>query len=390
MRAFIRYASAVGAALATLAVLALALALPASAPAAAPRSTPGPALTPTVAASVFLPLLQRSLRDPDPVGQWTRYALPGNPQVVNKIVMSSDVSGWAVGQASDIGAIWHFDGWAWQLVSIPTVGELRGLSVVNDSDVWAAGQGAASPGALLHWDGSTWSLTSWPGEQERDVLAFSASDVWAVGFQLAAPGLPTTPSIHHWNGAEWVDAPNPTPDWDFGRFAAISPTDILLIESNDQVLLHWNGVSWGVAFSPSLPRGVVGVELRGFSASSNDNAWTAPGWTLCNPNTRIPPICHVEGTFYRWDGHAWNGTTAAVDARDVQALSPSLARGITNDLGADPRWNYPDSSSVYRWNGAAWEQALHLPGALLQHLFVLAPADIWAADNNAVYHYPMP
>ena len=229
MRAFIRYASAVGAALATLAVLALALALPASAPAAAPRSTPGPALTPTVAASVFLPLLQRSLRDPDPVGQWTRYALPGNPQVVNKIVMSSDVSGWAVGQASDIGAIWHFDGWAWQLVSIPTVGELRGLSVVNDSDVWAAGQGAASPGALLHWDGSTWSLTSWPGEQERDVLAFSASDVWAVGFQLAAPGLPTTPSIHHWNGAEWVDAPNPTPDWDFGRFAAISPTDILLI-----------------------------------------------------------------------------------------------------------------------------------------------------------------
>src|SRR5687768_8103850 len=69
-------------------------------------------------------------------------------------------------------------GSSWEEVASPTIQELRAISGVSPTDIWAVG----TEGIALHFDGTSWhSVPSGTDDLLQTVQAFSPSDVWAGG-----------------------------------------------------------------------------------------------------------------------------------------------------------------------------------------------------------------
>ena len=131
---------------------------------------------------------------------------------------------WAVGSTSSrsqsqLALIEHWDGKSWSVVSNPqpqgtsitSAAALWSLSAISPNNIWAGGYSIVSGVdhyLVEHWDGHAWNLISLPTPAKklailRQIVAASDHDVWA---------LDDNNSLLHWNGSSWNISSFPNAD----------------------------------------------------------------------------------------------------------------------------------------------------------------------------------
>lgn len=148
--------------------------------------------------------------------QWSEVPVPpGNGSSALLAVSATGPNDvWAVGDQtmpdSDglaASMVEHFDGSAWQVVTIPDIGnsKLTGVYAAAPNDVWAIGQfGFGLNQVFLHWDGHSWSPVAVPGVKKYNtwyqynaIDGAGPGDVWAVGEFDDYGNQTTYPAVAH-------------------------------------------------------------------------------------------------------------------------------------------------------------------------------------------------
>jgi len=305
-------------------------------------------------------------------------------------VSSSDV--WAVGDYSngfpDQTVTEHWNGSSWSLASSPNVGTygnyLKGVIAISGSDVWAVGyyyNGTVNRTLTEHWNGSTWSVVSSPnigtyGNYLYGVAAAAGSDVWAVGYDDA------TTVIEHWNGSAWSVASSPNPgcsNYLYG-VAAKSANDVWAVGGytpsaglSQTLVEHWNGSTWSVVASPSPC--ASDNSLAGVVAVSSSDVWAVGS---CSEDA-------VFGTLIeQWNGSAWSvvsDTYGDGSLAGVVSVSSSDVWAVGYSSGLAPQ------TIVKHWNGSAWS-VVSSPNPstgsnTLSCLAAVSSSDVWAVGSYA-------
>lgn len=141
---------------------------------------------------------------------------------------------WAVGKG---GTILFFDGSAWTRQKSGTNVELKSVSAVNPSQVWAAGiDETGGKSALLYYDGTSWKERD-PGNglSFGTLSAIDASQVWAIGGNRNQPG---SSGVYCFDGSRWVLRLQEAPEF--------VPTTVYPIASNN-ILVP------GISYAPGGP-----------------------------------------------------------------------------------------------------------------------------------------
>jgi hypothetical protein len=277
----------------------------------------------------------------------------------------------------------QWDGTTWRVVASAGFDALNGVAALSPNDVWAVG-GQLNYGAvggtppperplILHWDGTTWSVV--PSARPADsnavelnsVAAISAQDVWAVGRQDAGSAHLLQPLVEHWDGTASHVITSPLPQtatngslnsvtripgtnqlWAVGEWSRYS------VPTLPQPLIEqWNGTTWQIVASPTLPTGALGGTWNGVVALSATSAWAVGRYWVSNPVDLRPLIGH-------WDGTAWAvsaspnaygelNSVAAAGANDVRAAGTHLT-GSGASSGNGQR-----VPLIERWDGTAWQ-----------------------------------
>jgi hypothetical protein len=307
--------------------------------------------------------------------------------MLSAVAALSPNAAWAVGVTYSSGdtlgpvdsLIEQWDGSAWHIVTSSGHSALYGLAAISSGDVWAVGgqfnYGLGTGGVTMHWDGTTWSVVSsvQPAGakfvQLKGAEAVTPHDVWAVGQQTADPDHLPQPLIERWDGSAWhlvtgVPLPQSTPNG--GVLNAVSHvpgTDQLwavggwthsTITVPPQPLIErWDGTSWQIVASPTLPSGALGGIWNGVVALSATNAWAVGSYALANPIDSHPLIGHWDGT--RWalvaspDAFGALDSVAAAGATDVRAAGSHLTgSGAAGGNGL----RVP---LIQQWNGTSWQ-----------------------------------
>jgi photosystem II stability/assembly factor-like uncharacterized protein len=105
---------------------------------------------------------------------------------------------WGIGGS---GLIMHFNGNSWMVVKSPTDTNLLDIRVVSETNAWATGYKldpvAGSSAVVIHYDGTEWKVvykdTDEPIQPLRGIDVVDESDVWVVGEQV----------ILHFDGDVW-------------------------------------------------------------------------------------------------------------------------------------------------------------------------------------------
>jgi hypothetical protein len=250
------------------------------------------------------------------IEQWngTKWSLVRGPKFgrkyqANVFAMTSSSANdvWAIGNLVNLGTdevsplFERWNGTAWTVTTVESNNEfLFGASADATNDAWAVGfNGSDNIGtAAMHWDGANWKSVTTPNVGEgtnklNAVLSLAPNDVWAVGFStpVAPPKQAATQTlIEHFDGTSWavVPSPNVGPNTanqsnrllgvtansanDIWAFGSYFPTD----GSGHQMtlLLHWDGISWSIAPSPSPTKGGFPCDLLWAGvAPSPGNLW---------------------------------------------------------------------------------------------------------------------
>ena len=249
------------------------------------------------------------------IEQWngTRWSLFPGPKFGKKdqadvfaMTASSAHDVWAIGSLMNRGTglvsplFEHWNGTSWTATTVESNHEfLFGASADATNDAWAAGFNGSNniETAAMHWDGANWKSVATPNVGEgtnklNAVLALAPNDVWAVGFStpVALPEQAATLTlIEHFDGS-WTVVPSPnvgpnsanqsnrllgltaTSANDIWAFGSYFPAD----GSGHQMtlLLHWDGISWTIAPSPSPAKGGFPCDLLWAGvAPSPGNLW---------------------------------------------------------------------------------------------------------------------
>jgi hypothetical protein len=250
------------------------------------------------------------------IEQWngTKWSLFPGPKFGKKdqadvfaMTASSANDVWAIGSLLNLGTgrvlplFEHWNGTGWTATTGGSTNQfLFGASADSTNDAWAVGFDESDniETAAMHWDGANWKNVATPNVGEgtnklNAVLALAPNDVWAVGFStpVAPPKHAATLTlIEHFDGTSWavVPSPNVGPNsanqsnrllgltansvndiWAFGSYF---PADGSARQMT--LLLHWDGISWTIASSPSPSKGGFPCDLLWAGvAPSPGNVW---------------------------------------------------------------------------------------------------------------------
>ena len=250
------------------------------------------------------------------IEQWngTKWSLFPGPKFGKKdqadvfaMTASSANDVWAIGSLVNLGPglasplFEHWNGAAWTATTLESNHEfLFGASADAANDAWAVGFNGSHKieTSAMHWNGTNWKSVATPNVGEgtnklNAVLALAPNDVWAVGFStpIAPPRHAATLTlIEHFDGTSWavVPSPNVGPNsanqsnrllgltansvndiWAFGSYF---PADGSARQMT--LLLHWDGISWTIASSPSPAKGGFPCDLLWAGvAPSPGNVW---------------------------------------------------------------------------------------------------------------------
>lgn len=192
---------------------------------------------------------------------------------------------WAVGTSnvwsveSDCTVV-HWDGASWSPHEPGPTMTLRGVSALDENNVWAAGDST-----IVHWNGTSWSSVN-PGCLLYSVSAHNTENVWAVGGYVGS-------TILYWNGATWKKQTYGT-EARFHDVSALDENNVWAVGEKGTIL-HYDGVSW-----MEQPSGTE-TWLYGVSALDRKNVWAVgqSGTILRGSSTRE--------TFYFAEGYTGDG-----------------------------------------------------------------------------------
>jgi hypothetical protein len=208
------------------------------------------------------------------------------------------------------------------------------------------------------------------------VHAVSANDVWAVGNTFTPNSNTQQPVILHWNGSAWSRVPlprvgRPSDDVRLSSVAGDFRADawavgtILRDNANQSFVLHWNGTRWSLAPLPALGRD---TGLLGVSASSPFNAW-AVGFTGSSP---------AQTLTLHWNGRRW---TRIPSPDPAGPANEAFLHGVvtTSEFGAFAVGRFTSGNQadalLLRWTGFRWVQVPTANPGTVNELF--------AVDSNS-------
>jgi hypothetical protein len=244
----------------------------------------------------------------------------------------------------------------WQEVESPTTRELRAISGVSSTDIWAVG----TEGAALHFDGARWqAASSGTGELLQTVWAVSAADVWAGGIG----------GVRRWDGAAWRADPWFEASSFVSAIHGSGPDDVWVVETGR--LSRWDGAAWDEVATP-------------------DDEWFEQLW---RPDGEDLWAAGDEAAIYRLRGAAWE-RFAVEDLGGVyvwnsmSGCSPTDIWATGQVLGAGGGGGF-----AYHWDGVAWERARLLPDdpavlpVPLEASWCGAADDVWVVGAFTAYHW---
>jgi hypothetical protein len=303
----------------------------------------------------------------------------------------------------------HFDGVSWSIVPSPNRGTdyysvLQAVSGTSPNDVWAVGvsqDGTAFSRTLIeHWDGTQWSIVPSPnpGTQLNDLLgvaAVSAHDVWAVGYREGRPEGPNPLEnvILHWDGLSWSQVASPNlgsgANQLFGA-TAISAGDVWAVgfAGGAPLALHWDGGAWSIVPVP-MNRGSSSEVLKAISGAAGNDVWGVGQSRGLYTNQTFTTLQHWNGTYWTEkvcrarsasnppDGYEGGGPDAYFTGVSAAASDDVWAVGVR---GAGPL--------ILHLDGEAWTTVTHpraFPnGAWLRGVATSSGGSAWAVGGERV------
>lgn len=248
-------------------------------------------------------------------GVWTPQASPVGVNL-NGVAMSSQTSGWAVGDSCNIVHTMDGSTWVGPVLPVGCSQNLRSIVLLSSSEGWAVGDSDANGHPTILHGTSLDSSPQWTQIPVNQVtpagiasgvglnsitFATSGGNLWAVGASGVAAFCQNNCSSM--SGSIWSTTTSPltgaaTPyqlnsvymdsDSDGWAVGQANPTGA-------PVLIQWNGYSWTQAASV-LP--IVTAPLYGVAMSGSSNAWAVGG-----TSTNVP------STLY-FNGNSWTGVAA--------------------------------------------------------------------------------
>jgi hypothetical protein len=353
---------------------------------------------------------------------WTVVPTP-NPggQTVSNITFN-DVSATGLGDAWAVGMdelrgtrfplVEHWDGSRWRVMRVPRPANRQawfdGVLALSPANVWAVGE-STDPEfnnqdqrtLIEHWDGSSWSIVPSPnpatsfgsGNVLLGIDGVGPNDLWAVGWAHDAANNEILMLLLHWNGVSWNVALSPSPPGSahFGNaVTAIAPNDAWAVGSDTlerTLAAHWNGTRWTIVPTPSPHDGLAPAnDLTGVTAVAANDVW-ASGYegNVNGQNFQKPYMLHWNGTGWALtftpnlggEGSRLNATTA-LSAADVWAV------GQTQDL------NGRIFTFTQQFDGAAWTTVPspspggQFPIDSLHGVAVAGPGALWAVGVRKI------
>ena len=284
---------------------------------------------------------------------WTVTPLPDTGvQWLFGIASLDPADAWAVGYAYTGYAyqyrvmITHWDGSSWRHTPSPgklgAYSELRGIDAVSANDIWAVGD-SRQEALIEHWDGTSWAVVSSTTTSSEavstrlDAVSFADPDEgWAVGSSTTRRSISfhSRPLLMHWDGSQWAREMRPN--------GVDTLTDVVAISSDDAwavgftgkrtVGVHWDGVSWSIAPTPSPGTSATLMAVAGLG--------TSEVWAVGHQRTR--PGAPLRTIIERWDGSSWQTEPSPnVGAKnnllaDISAVPGLLLAGGYSGGGAAP------------------------------------------------------
>ena len=252
--------------------------------------------------------------------------------------------------------------------------------------------GSASMAAASSVADASWSIVTSPNAGFAPTLlsavtCVAASNCWALGrSEIGQTNTSTT--LMRWDGSSWKVVPSPSvPKQTNGLVDitcvsssscwAVGYTINLQTVQVQTLTLHWDGTSWQIVPSPNVGNGFNA--LYGIACASDSDCWAVGfenGGNL------------AQTLIERWDGSSWTirdspnvGTQHNVlNAVTCLSASSCWAVGYSGAAGAK-------SALVAQWNGTAWTASV-LPNPLLAQENTLSSmtcnsaSDCWAVGDS--------
>lgn len=214
----------------------------------------------------------------------------------------------------------------------------------------------------------------------RGSRALASNDIWAVGAAWPRGRYSTSSNsqtlAEHWDGKSWriVSTPSlPKPAISHeNRLAAVdgvSANDVWAVGAASRVPLieHWDGASWKIVPTPKPGQG--DSELTGIATPATDDIWVVGNYRRARGGSQRALVEH-------WNGRSWRviptpgGALTGVDARSRRDVW----------VVGSPVRNYVNYNLVEHWTGVGWKvvPSSHSPGIGLDGVSALSRRDVWA------------
>jgi hypothetical protein len=275
---------------------------------------------------------------------------------------------------------------------------LFGVSALSSQDVWAVGYYIKTDQntwqtLIEHWNGQRWTVVASPHPAPNAILynvtALSPSDVWAVGLRANSSRLDQVPLIEHWNGTTWSLAASPSVPGVLSEMAVASPSDIWAAGFRQvaggthpatTLAEHWNGTRWQLVPTPNPSK--YGDLFGGISVTGPSDVW-ATGQAGTSRYDTAPLAEH-------WDGHAWS--VVPVPAEGYSSNLGAVTSAGPGDVWSVGSYEEPSPTGTLmftlteHWNGHRWS-IVASPGPTgddaLDAVTAVSAHDIWAAGSTA-------
>jgi hypothetical protein len=193
------------------------------------------------------------------------------------------------------------------------------------------------------------------------------------------------PLAEHFNGTSWSVVPSPSvPGSFFNGVAGVSSNDMWAVGTGSStttpLVEHWNGTSWSVVTSPSIRNS----HLTGVSGTSSTDVWAVGSAGRSTSD-------HVE--ILHWNGTAWSVVSAPSPGIEpflssVVALAPNNVWGVGETTGVNGSFG-TGQTLIEHWDGTSWSVVTSpnagggSPSAANELLGVAAISanDIWAVGR---------
>ncbi len=241
---------------------------------------------------------------------------------------SSGTNVFAVGTG---GTICYFNGISWSFSISPTGEDLHGIWGSSYTNIYAVG----SSGVILHYDGSWSQMTSPAAERLEDAWGSSSSNIFAVGSPRLV-GSTRYYTILRWNGSSWsVMSTSSVPAGKSGILRSVwgsSGSDVFAV-GDDGVVLRYNGSDW-TAMSSGTTDPLYGV----WGAASNNVYAVGMFGTIIQYNGTSWSALETSGNIPGEKTGLWNAVTALAFSPEGHIYAATNRQGVYASANKAKSW----------------------------------------------------